>query len=116
MPKDERQNPLGKEIEGALSKFEPGGELGPIEDRNEYESRITRLPPEEKELAEERARFADLCHYFSEQKMDLPPQVVDEVGRVSKLAVRDRIDAMKKLNQAVMEYLHDVGQDPRIRQ
>jgi hypothetical protein len=116
MPRDERRNQPGKEIEGALSKFEPGGELGPIEDRNEYETRINRLPPEEKELAAESARFADLCHYFSQQNIDLPPQLVDEVGRVSKLAGRDRIDAMKRLNQALMEYLHDVGQDPQIRQ
>ncbi len=116
MPKDEGQNQPGNDVEGSLSKFEPDGELGPIEDRNEYERRINRLPLEERELARESARFADLCHYFSQQNMDLPPEVVDEVSCVSKLALRDRIDAMKRLNQALMEYLHDVGQDPQIRQ
>ena len=57
---------------GPLDKFEPGGELGPIEDRNEYERRFNSLPPDQKELAQESARFADLCQYFSQQKIDLP--------------------------------------------
>ena len=55
-----------------LDKFEPGGELGPIEDRNEYEQRLNSLPPVQKELAQESTRFADLCQYFSQQKIDLP--------------------------------------------
>ena len=115
MPKDRKQD-QARRMEGALRKFESGGDLGPIEDRNEYESRINRLPGEERELALESARFADLCHYFSQQKMDLPPQVVDGIGRVSKLAVAERIDAMKRLNQTLMEHLNDVGQDSQIRQ
>jgi hypothetical protein len=48
--------------------------------------------------------------------MDLPPNVLDDIGRVSKLPVSDRIAAMKRLNQDLMEYLDDVGQDSRIRQ
>ena len=115
MPKDRKQD-QARRMEGSLRKFEASGDLGPIEDRNEYESRINHLPVEERELALESARFADLCHYFSQQNVDLPPQVVDEVGHVSELAVVDRIDAMKRLNQLLMEYLNDVGQDPQIRQ
>ena len=41
--------------------------------------------PEEKELAAVCGRFADLCQYFSQQNMDLPLQVVEEVRLVSKL-------------------------------
>ena len=115
MPKERKQAPA-RRLEYALRKFESGDDLGPIEDRKEYESRINRLPAEEKELALECARFADLCHYFSQQKMDLPLQVVDEVGGVSRLALADRIDAMKRLNQTLMEHLNDVGQDSQIRQ
>ena len=62
------------------------------------------------------ARFADLCQYFSQQSMDLPPQVVEEVRLVSKLAVDDRIARMKSLNQELMEYLNDAGPDPQVRQ
>jgi len=35
-----------------------------IEDRNEFERRLDALPPGQKELAQENARFADLCRYF----------------------------------------------------
>ena len=115
MSKDEKEN-RSQPRSGTLDKFEPGGELGPIEDRNAYEQRLNSLPAEQKELAEESTRFADLCQYFSQQKMDIPPSVVERVGGVSKLPVPDRIRAMKDINRELMEYLHDVSQDPGIRQ
>jgi hypothetical protein len=73
-------------------------------------------PNEEKELAEVCARFADLCQYFSQQSMDLPPQIVDEVRLVSKLEVKERIAKMKRLSQDLMEYLNDAGPDSQLRQ
>jgi hypothetical protein len=82
MPKDEKQ-----QHRGAVGKFDEGGELGPIEDRNEFERRLDALPPDQKELAQENTRFADLCRYFSDKKMDIPPQVLDQVGRVARLPI-----------------------------
>jgi hypothetical protein len=73
-------------------------------------------PTKEKELAEVCARFADLCQYFSQQNMDLPAQIVEEVRSVSKLAVEDRVARMKRLNQELMEYLHGASPGPQIRQ
>lgn len=105
-----------RNTEGALNKFEPGGELGPIDDRNEYEQRLNALPPDQKELARENTRLADLCQYFSAQKMDIPPPLVERVGGLRRLAIPERIRALKELNRALMEYLNDVGQDPGIRQ
>ena len=115
MSKDEKEN-RSKPKSGALDKFEPGGESGPLDDRNEYQQRLNSLPAEQKDLAEESTRFADLCQYFSQQKMDIPPSIVERVGNVSKLPVPDRIRAMKDINRELMEYLNDVGQDPGIRQ
>ena len=71
---------------------------------------------QEKDLAEVCARFADICQYFSQQNIDLPPQIVDEVRQVSQLAVADRIARMKRLNQELMEYLNNAGPTPQIRQ
>jgi hypothetical protein len=82
-----------------LAKSEPGG-----------------APHEEKELAAVCARFADLCQYFSQQSIDLPPQIVDEVRLVPELAVKDRIAKMKSLRQDLMEYLNDAGPDSQLRQ
>ena len=115
MSKDEKEN-RSQPRSGALDKFEPGGELGPLDDRNEYEQRLHSLPLGQKELAHESTRFADLCQYFSQQKMDIPPSIVERLGNVSKLPVKDRIRAMKDINRELMEYLNDVGQDPGIRQ
>jgi hypothetical protein len=109
MSKDEHENRSNRHS-GALDK------LAPFDDRNQYEQRLKSLPAEQKEFAEESTRFADLCQYFSQQKMDIPPSVVERVGSISKLSVPDRIRAMKDINRELMEYLNDVGQDPGIRQ
>ena len=111
MPKDGRQ-----QHRGAVGKFDAGGEFGPIEDRNEFERRLDSLPPDQKELAQENACFADLCRYFSDKKIDIPPQALDQVGRLARLPIEDRIRVLKDANQTLMEYLNDVGEDPQIRQ
>ncbi|SRR5258707_1331324 len=115
MPKDEKKGQSSK-TGGPLDKFEPGGELGLIEDRNQYEQRLDSLPADQKELARESTRFADLCQYFCQQEVDVPPQILEQVGRLSKLAISERIRAVKDINRALMEYLNDVGQDSGIRQ
>lgn len=73
-------------------------------------------PSPEKELAEVCARFADVCQHFSQQNMDLPLQIVEEVRLVSKLAVGDRIARIKRLNQDLSRYLLDAGPHPKSRQ
>ena len=93
-----------------------GRELGPIEDRNEYEHRLNALPADQKELGQESKRLADLCQYFSALKVDIPPQLVEQVSRLHRLAIPERIRALKEVNKALMEYLNDVGEDPGIRQ
>lgn len=103
-------------VKGALDRFESGGDRAPIEDRSQYGERFNSLPPGEKELAEESARFADFCQYFERQRMDVPVEIVDQLGSASRLPIPKRVEAMKKLNQKLMEYLDNVGQDPGIRQ
>ena len=111
---DKRDQP--RNTEGALDKFQPGGALGPIEDRNEYEQRLNALPPDQNQLAQESTRLADLCQYFSQQQMDIPPEIVEQIAGLSKLAAAERIRVLIDVNRALMEYLNDVGQDPGIRQ
>ena len=105
-----------KETTGTLASFGSDGDLGPVEDRNEYDQRLKSLPPGEKELAQESARFADLCQYFERQRMDVPVEILDQLGRASRLPKAERIEAMKKLNQRLMEYLNDAGNGHFIRQ
>lgn len=70
----------------------------------------------EKELGEACVRFAGLCQYFSQQNMDLPPQIVEEVRLVSELAVDERITRMKRLSDELMEYLNEAGPESQVRQ
>ncbi len=115
MSTDRKKSPSSK-AKGRLDKFEPGGESGPIEDRNDYEQRLGSLPPDQREVAQESSRFADLCQYFSQQRINLPPDLLEQVGRLSRAAISERIRALKKIKRELMEYLNDVGQDPGIRQ
>ena len=115
MAKDERKIQT-KKLPGALNTFEPNGALGPIEHRTEYEQRLDALPPDQNRLAQESTRLADLCQYFSLQKIDIPPEIVEQVAGLSRLTTAECIGALIDVNRALMEYLNDVGEDPGIRQ
>lgn len=115
MSKGEKQSQANR-ARGLLDKFESGGELGSVEDRSDYEQRINSLPPDQKELAQESARLADLCQYFAQQKIDVPGQILEQVGRLSSLPIAESIRVLKDINRELMEYLDDVGQNPGIRQ
>lgn len=100
----------------SLANLESGGDRGTIENRAAREERVNRLSSPEKELAAESARFADLCQYFEQQKMDVPPEIIDQLGRISRLPIPERIDDLKKLTQKLMEYLSDAGESRFVRQ
>ena len=100
---------LRKPRQGMLDKFEPGGESGPIEDPAERAERVNQLPPETRQLALESARLADLCQCFSEEKMDIPADLLDRIGRLSRLEPRERVRELMSINQALMEYHNRVG-------
>ena len=110
MPKVERRR------SESVHKFEAGGESGPIEDRNQYEQRLDALPSDEKEVAQQSARFADTCRYFAEKKMDIPPHVLDLFEGLSRAPLADRVRILKDVNQRLIEYLNDVSEDPHTRQ
>jgi hypothetical protein len=110
------QRSLRKPRQGMLDKFEPAGESGPIEDPTEREDHFNQLPTDEKELALESARLADLCRYFSEEQMDVPADLVDRIRRLSRLQPGERVRELLSINQALMEYLNRVGSGPQLWQ
>lgn len=99
---------------GMLDKFEPGGESGPIEDPTKREERLNQSPPEEKELALESARLADLCQYFSREKMDISADLLERIGRLPRLQPEERLRELSDINHALMEYLNRVGSGPQL--
>jgi hypothetical protein len=115
MCKEGRQNKSELTVRGSLSRFLPGGELGAIEDPQEYEQRMSALPPAQREFAEEGTRFANLWQFFSEHRMQLPRHIVKQISELSKLSAAEQIDTMRRVNQGLMEYLNDVGEDFGVR-
>lgn len=107
---------LRKPRKGMLDHFELGGESGPLEDATQRELRINQLPPDEKELALESARLADLCQYFSQGKMDIPADLLDRIGRLCRLQPGERVRELLSINHALMEYLNRVGSGPQLWQ
>ena len=78
---------------------------GEIEERR---ARIESLPEAERDLARESGRFADLCNYLSQQHVDVPANILDDLGRVAKLDVPRRTVRMKALNEELMKFISDV--------
>ena len=105
-----------KPREGMWDKFEPGGALGPIEDTTRRELRINQLPPDEKKLALESARLADLCQYFSQEKVGILADLLERIGRLARLQPGERIRELLSINQALMEQVNRLGSGPRLWQ
>jgi hypothetical protein len=96
-------------------RFEPNGELDAITSREQRSERLKDLADDERQLAEESARFADMCQYFSEKRMDIPIHILDELRSVSCLLVHERVSRLKALNQQLMEYLNCSANDSGFR-
>jgi hypothetical protein len=114
MPNQEQEKQNNGTLSGALNKLELSGAFGPIENKDEYQERLRKLPPDEKQLAEESSRLADLCQYFSERQMDIPPRLLEQMQGLSKLSIPERVRILMQLNRSLTEYLHTVGEDTGI--
>lgn len=105
-------NPVASETE---SFSHTRGLLSPVANRSEYEKQMNELPPGERELAEEATRHADLCRYFSEENMQLPPHLVRGALRLSTLSVLERAKKLQEINVELMVYLQSVSEDSELR-
>jgi hypothetical protein len=101
---------------GTVGKFLPGGEFGPMTNRQEYEQRVNALLPEQREFAKESTRFADMWQYFSEHRMQLPKGVVNQVSGLAQLTTVEQRTVLRRINEQLMEHLNDVGEDSGVRQ
>jgi hypothetical protein len=109
------QSDLIAEVMRLLQKFQPGGDLGPIEDRDEWERRVQSHAPQDRELLQELTRFADLWRYFQENRETLGPEILSALKEAPRLAVPERIARLKKINQKLMERIPDAGEGPKFR-
>ena len=106
---------LLQEMSRLFKRFEQGGDLAPIEDRGEWDKLVESKPPEERELLQELARFADFWRYFQERKEKLGPEIASAISRLHELPVPERIARLKDVNQKLMERVGDAGQGAQFR-
>ena len=60
-------------------------------------------------MARESGRFADLCSYLSQRNVDIPKNILDDLGRLAKLDVPQRTIRIRALNEDLMKFLSDLG-------
>jgi hypothetical protein len=113
--KDDATEELESGVERLLGRFQPGGDRGPIEDRQEWEKLVASKPPEERELLDQLARFSDLWRYLQEHKQNLGQEIVDRIRELNKLQLADRIVEIKAINQKLMERVGDAGDGAQLR-
>lgn len=115
MADDTPQKELLQEMARLFKRIEKGGDLAPLEDRSEWDKLVESKPPEERELLQELARFADLWRYFQERRETLGCEIVNAIAEVHKLSIPERTKRLREINQRLMERVGDVGPGTEFR-
>ena len=116
MKKDNVLNQFALKSEKPISEPQSGCNLAPVESIEEWEKLLAAKPPEERQLLEELARFADLWRYLRESGQKLGPEIVDRVRGLKDLPVPERILALQDISQTLMERIGDADSSAQLRQ
>ena len=98
-----------------MQRFQPGGDHGPIEDRNEWDKLIASREPGERELLQELTNFCDLSKFLAEHNQSLEAGIITSLEQVHKLAIPERILRLREINQQLMQQVACVGEDRQLR-
>jgi hypothetical protein len=109
MSNDTPQETLLQEVARFFRRFKPGGDPAPIDDRDEWEKLVRSNPPEEQELVNELARFADLWRYFQERNEKLGPEIVNALAEVHKLPANLRAARVGEINKKLVDRIADAN-------
>jgi hypothetical protein len=110
MSEESPQKELLQEMAKMLARFRPGGDLAPIEDRQEWERLVHSHSHEERELLQELANFSDLWSYFQIRREKLGPEIVASLREAHELPVSQRILRLREINQRLFERIYHDGQ------
>jgi hypothetical protein len=109
------QQELLDEMARLFKRFEKDGDLSPEEDRDSWDKLVESKPPEERELIEELARFADMWRYFQGHEQKLGPEIVKAISELHKLPVAQRTARLKEINLKLLERISDADQGTQSR-
>jgi hypothetical protein len=115
MPEKKTHNDLEETIVQLTRRLQPGGDLAPVKDSEEWDALVASKPPEERDLLQELARFVDLWRYFRERNKPLGMDIVDSIQGLNTLPVPKRIERLKEINLKLMERVGDDGSSAQSR-
>jgi hypothetical protein len=115
MENDDLRNQLMVEAMGIVERFQ-SGDLGPMEEHEQWEKLVASQPPEQRELLQELTRFADLWRYFRERKEKLGPEILGLLKAAPKFPMPERIAKFREINQKLMERIGDACEGAQLRQ
>ena len=107
MANDVPQEELLKEMVQMLKRLVKGGDLAPLENRDDWETLVESQTGEQRELLQEFARFSDLWRYLHERNEKLGRDIVDGIAQLHRLPIVQRISDLKAINQKLMERIGD---------
>src|SRR6266850_812939 len=93
---------LAQKLKEITERFQPGGDHGPIEDRNEWDQLVRSRGPEEGELLQELTNFFDLSKFLESRNQALGESNVSALEQVHKLPLPERIARLREINQELM--------------
>ena len=108
---------FANELITLLKRVGPQGEIPPINDLEEWEEKLKSLPPDQRDLTRELARFVDLWRYLREQEIALGKEITQSVAQLRDLPPGARIIKLREINKDLMRRIgNDAGTDSRLRQ
>ena len=109
------QDELVEVLTSVMQKFAPGGAMGPIEDRNEWDKMVASQPPGEREIVAELTNFFDMCKYLEQCGRRPGEAIVTAFEVAAKLPTRQRLAKLKEVNQQLMQQVADAGASAEFR-
>jgi hypothetical protein len=106
---------LAQKLSEITERFQPGGDHGPIEDRNEWHQLVQSRGPEEGALLRELTNFFDLSKFLEGRNQTLGESIVSALEEVHKLPLPERIARLREINQEIMKRVADDGADSQFR-
>lgn len=108
---------FAQELISLLKRLGPEGEIPPVKDLEEWEEKLKFLPPEERDLTRELARFVDLWRYLKERGTALGKEITQSVAQLRDCSPEARIIRLREINNELLRRIgNDAGTNSRVRQ
>jgi hypothetical protein len=77
--------------------------------QQDSKQQVDAVAESEQTLLRELTTLADMCRYFDEKGMQVPPHIGQAIRELGRIPAATRADTARKLNLELMEYLENVS-------